>query len=366
MVVVAGMPYTGRTRFLEKRRSFRDATELRLFLESAAQSSRHLAVAVQLFGLVSWLMSRAFANPHAHFDVRGTLVAASGMLLAMGVTYASRGLRMDALGRFACAAFVALAFHFNMPGTSSPAFWVLPIGVAINVGMAPVISGYFNYLASALTVWLIISHGEVVALMSSQDRNWILLFALAALALGLLLNLLFTQERKKTFLVQRELARLAFRDTLTGIANRRSFMLEVNECQDRRSSEEFWLLLIDVDDFKQINDTAGHDAGDEVLAAVARAIEEGASPHFCGRLGGEEFGVIFSGNQQSADYLAHEICGTVAAARISGHRVTVSIGVSSISELIGVPETFRLADRALYEAKRRGKNRSVLAEPESW
>ena len=125
-------------------------------------------------------------------------------------------------------------------------------------------------------------------------------------------------------------------------------------------------MLIDVDDFKQINDTAGHDVGDEVLVAVARAIEESASPHICGRLGGEEFGVIFSGDQQSADALAREICGAVAAAHISGHRVTVSIGVSSISELIGVPETFRLADRALYEAKRRGKNSSVVAESETW
>ncbi|MEM5315362.1 GGDEF domain-containing protein [Paraburkholderia sp. JHI869] len=310
-------------------------------------------------------MSRAFANPNVSFSAPGTAVAVGGIVLAMGMTYASRGVRTDALGRFACAAFVALAFHSNLPGTGNPAFWVLPIGVAINVAMAPVFSGYFNYLVSALVVWLIISRGAVSMLMSSPDRNWILLFALAALALGLLLNLLFTQERKKTFLVQRELARFAYKDALTGIANRRSFMLEINQYQDRPSSEEFWLLLIDIDDFKQINDTAGHDTGDEVLVAVAQAIERSASPHPCGRLGGEEFGVIFSGNQQSANAFAKDICASVATERVSGHTVTVSIGVAGIAELIGVQETFRLADRALYEAKRLGKNRCVLVDPEA-
>ncbi|MFM0400888.1 GGDEF domain-containing protein [Paraburkholderia aspalathi] len=285
------------------------------------------------------------------------------MLTAMGVTYASRGSVTDAVGRFACAAFTALAFHTNVTGTQTPAFWVLPMGVAINVGMAPVFSGYCNYLASALAVWLIISYGEASFLMHAQDVNWIVLFVLSGVALGLLLNLLFVQERKKTFLVQQQLARLAFRDALTGIHNRRSFMLSIDECSARSVSGESFLLLIDVDDFKKINDASGHGVGDQVLMAVAHTIERCASPHVCGRLGGEEFGVIFEGDQQHACALARRICSSVATLRTSGHAVTVSIGVSKIAEGINVPETFRLADSGLYDAKRQGKNRCVLVDP---
>ncbi|WP_183082083.1 GGDEF domain-containing protein [Paraburkholderia sp. BL23I1N1] len=286
------------------------------------------------------------------------------MLTAMGLTYASRGSVMDAVGRFACAVFTALAFHTNVTGTQTPAFWVLPMGVAINVGMAPVFTGYYNYLASALAVWLIISYGEASVLIRAQDANWILLFVLSGVALGLLLNLLFVQERKKTFVVQQELARLAFRDALTEIHTRRSFMLSIDECRVRSVSGESYLLLIDVDDFKKINDTSGHEVGDQVLVAVAHAIERCASPHVCGRLGGEEFGVIFEGGQQDACALARQIRSSVATLRTSGHAVTVSIGISRLAEGISVQATFRLADRGLYDAKRQGKNRSVLVDHE--
>ncbi|PVX75618.1 diguanylate cyclase (GGDEF)-like protein [Paraburkholderia unamae] len=363
IVVVAGMPHARRTGLPGTHSRFEDDEERKLFWESAAQSSRHLAVAVQLFGLVAWLMSRALANPNARFSTPDTLIAVGGMLASMGITYASRGRRMDGFGRFACAAFTALAFHSNLPGTQHPAFWVLPMGIVIIVGMAPVFSGSCNYVASALVVWLIISRGAVSELLNAPERNWIALFALSGLALGLLLNVLFVQERKKTFLVQRELARLAYRDALTEIPNRRSFMLAIDECRGRPSAAEYWLLLIDVDDFKQINDTSGHDVGDQVLIAAAQAIAHCATPHVCGRLGGEEFGVIYSGDRQGAYTLAHRIRDAVASECRSGHTVTVSIGIARIARQIGVPETFRLADRGLYEAKRQGKNRCVLVKP---
>jgi diguanylate cyclase (GGDEF)-like protein len=357
------MSYAGSMGLLEKRSSFRDSAEKRLFWTSTAKNTRHLAVSVQIFGFFSWLTSRALANPHATFNTLETLVAVCGMLTAIGMTYAAREPVIDTVGRFACAAFTAFAFHTNITGTQTPAFWVLPMGVAINVGMAPVFSGYFNYLASAVTVWLIISHGEASFLIHAPDSNWIMLFMLSGVTLGLLLNVLFVQERKKTFLVQQELGRLAFRDALTEIHNRRSFMLAIDEYRTRSSGGQAWLLLIDADDFKKINDTSGHDVGDQVLVALARAIEQCANSHVCGRLGGEEFGVIFTGDRHSAHALAKEICGSVASLRISGHALTVSIGIARIAGDINVPETFRLADSGLYEAKRQGKNRHVLVDP---
>lgn len=140
-------------------------------------------------------------------------------------------------------------------------------------------------------------------------------------------------------------------------------MLSIDECRDRSSGGESYLLLIDIDDFKSINDTSGHDVGDKVLVAVARTIEKCAGPHICGRFGGEEFGVIFAGDRSDAYALAGQICSSVAAVEVLGHTVTVSIGISRISEDINVSETFKLADGGLYEAKRQGKNRCVLVDP---
>jgi diguanylate cyclase (GGDEF)-like protein len=357
------MPHARRIVLLEARSGFHDKAEKRQFQESAVRNSRHLAVSVQIFGLAAWLISRLLANPGATFDKLYTLFAVTGVVVSIVVTYASRNSLTDMAGRFACAAFTALAFHSNVTGTLDPQFWVLPMGVTITVGMAPVFSNHYNYLASALAVWIIISLGEIRVLMHMRDSTWVLLFVVSSLGLGLLLNLLFVQERKKTWFVQRELAALAFKDALTELPNRRSFLLSIEEHRARSPDAEAHLLLIDIDDFKQINDTSGHEVGDEALVAVARIIEACASPHVCGRLGGEEFAVIFSGGRTDALVLAQRICDSVAAQAIAGYAVTVSIGISRIAGAIGVPETFRLADNALYEAKRRGKNRCVQAEP---
>jgi diguanylate cyclase (GGDEF)-like protein len=158
----------------------------------------------------------------------------------------------------------------------------------------------------------------------------VLLFLLSVMALGVTLNLLFRRERQRIYLVQRELARLAFRDGLTGVHNRRSFMLAVDEHLRQatgRGHDLGHLVLVDVDDFKQINDRHGHDTGDQVLAAVAQAIERCAEPQVCGRLGGEEFGVLLSGTTDPAAF-GRCLCEAVAGLGAAGLPTTVSVGIA--------------------------------------
>jgi hypothetical protein len=87
------------------------------------------------------------------------------------------------------------------------------------------------------------------------------------------------------------------------------------------------LVLVDVDDFKQINDRHGHDTGDQVLAAVAQAIERCAEPQVCGRLGGEEFGVLLSGTTDPAAF-GRCLCEAVAGLGAAGLPITVSVGIA--------------------------------------
>ncbi|MFM0009475.1 GGDEF domain-containing protein [Paraburkholderia sediminicola] len=354
------MRFVHKVRSLERGIAFRDASEKRLFWRSSAINVRPLAVCVQVFGIVGWMLSRVFANPGAAFDRTYTTVALSGMLLGAATTFFARSVSINSIGCFVCAASIAFGFHSNAGGTSNPEFWIMPMGILITVGMAPVFADYYSYIASAIAVWFIISHDRVDSVIKSPDSSWIILSIVSGISLGLLLNWLFVRERKKTFLVQRELIKLAFKDTLTGIDNRRSLMEAMQDYHARAAANHFYFLVIDIDDFKRINDTSGHDVGDEVLVAVAAIIDRQAQAHARGRLGGEEFGVVFAGEEDAACALAKQLCESVAKLRISTHVVTISIGISRLSETMTLTEIFKVADQGLYEAKRHGKNRYVL------
>ncbi|WP_020178912.1 GGDEF domain-containing protein [Methylopila sp. M107] len=160
---------------------------------------------------------------------------------------------------------------------------------------------------------------------------------------------------------QREYARL---DHMTGLLNRESFYREIEH--RRRKSDHGSILLIDADEFKSINDTYGHEAGDLALRAIADAIARNVrNKDVVGRVGGEEFAVMLS----AADYVD---AGTVAE-RIRAdvfalpfepaptRRLTVSIGGAELSAASATDEAMRIADRNLYAAKRQGRNRVVLA-----
>ncbi len=354
------MRFVQKIRSLQREMVFRDPSEKKLFWHSSAIGLRHLAVCVQVFGIVGWMLSRVFANPGARFDRTETVAALIGMLIGTVTTYLARSVLINAIGCFLCAAAVAFGFYSNASGTLNPELWIMPMGILITVGMAPVFSDYYSYLASALAVWFIISYGHIDSIIKSPEASWIVLFIVSGVLLGVLLNWLFVRERQKIFLVQRELIKLAFKDTLTGIDNRRSLMEAMQNYHARAASNDFYFLLIDIDDFKRVNDTSGHDVGDEVLVAVAEIIDRYTQTHARGRLGGEEFGVVFAGEESAACALAKQLCESVAKLRISTHAITISIGISRLSEAMSVAEIFRTADQGLYEAKRQGKNQYIL------
>lgn len=172
---------------------------------------------------------------------------------------------------------------------------------------------------------------------------------------------------------QTELEKLANRDGLTGVANRRSFDEKlVNEWKrDRRDQKALSLLMIDVDHFKRYNDSYGHQAGDRCLQQIAAALEEVVHRpgDLVARYGGEEFAVILTSTDSSgACDVAQRILDRVAALAIphsgdEGGRVSLSIGVATVRPTNDLePATLiSSADDALYRAKHEGRNRFVAA-----
>lgn len=167
-----------------------------------------------------------------------------------------------------------------------------------------------------------------------------------------------------------EALRLANTDPLTGVLNRRRF-IELAEGALRRAQHAevpSSLLLLDVDDFKQVNDRGGHDAGDVVLQSVAKSVMDALRPSdILARWGGEEFVALLSETAQSeAVQVAFRLRDAVQGARAPwpntgvDTQVTVSIGVAcSVNSARSLDELVSLADVAMYAAKRQGKNTVV-------
>lgn len=163
---------------------------------------------------------------------------------------------------------------------------------------------------------------------------------------------------------------VASKDELTGLNNRhkmRDIMQVVEKRQEKQENLAFSIL--DIDDFKKINDTYGHNVGDQVLQAVARKIEGLENDHmYVCRWGGEEFLIMSSGEKcyetlkSAMDFLIQEIRGIVVPCGNDKIRVTITAGAARSRSREAVDETISRADKYLYEGKLSGKNRLVARD----
>lgn len=163
---------------------------------------------------------------------------------------------------------------------------------------------------------------------------------------------------------------LSLLDSLTGLGNRRFLMKRLTEilASEQNSSQTFSLLVLDLDDFKKVNDRFGHLVGDKTLYAVAKALKRTCrKSDFTARYGGEEFAIICSNtNEREAYHLAERIRQTVE--KISSQELgfpgkqTISIGVFEIpsKQAFKLTQVLSKADEALYEAKHHGRNQVVI------
>lgn len=169
--------------------------------------------------------------------------------------------------------------------------------------------------------------------------------------------------------VNRELEDLASRDDLTASLNRGAFTAAVDRrVNNALAATHGALLVLDVDHFKRINDSYGHDQGDEALRLLASTIHASVrADDQIGRLGGEEFGVLLPGaSLVDATEVAERIRRNVAAMdfRPNGveHPLSVSVGGVAYRDQVNFADLFRLADKRLYEAKSEGRNRVKMMQ----
>lgn len=154
-------------------------------------------------------------------------------------------------------------------------------------------------------------------------------------------------------------------DLLTGILNRRGFQERVSAHLRKHGPSRAALALCDIDNFKSINDTLGHDVGDDVLGEVGRMLRNASRKRdIVGRLGGEEFAVFLpdTDEQEAVDYaerLRIAIEQNSFAVPEGARQVTASFGVGTLRPGDSWPSLYKRVDGRLYEAKRTGRNRTI-------
>ncbi len=186
---------------------------------------------------------------------------------------------------------------------------------------------------------------------------------------GLALNFRDISERKA---LEEQLRQLAFHDPLTLLANRNLFRDRVQHALTiaQRGHACLAVMFLDLDNFKNINDSLGHDAGDRLLQAVAhRVLQTTRSSDTVARLGGDEFAVLMEGVERSSE--VGRVADALIAAlnmpfQLDGREVRVgaSVGVAFSAAEAGAEELLSNADIAMYHAKAGGKNRHVTFQPQ--
>jgi diguanylate cyclase (GGDEF)-like protein/PAS domain S-box-containing protein len=163
---------------------------------------------------------------------------------------------------------------------------------------------------------------------------------------------------------RRELERLATTDSLTGLSNRHVLQaaLERELARARRHRRPLALILIDVDHFKRINDLYGHPAGDTALKAVAQRLDQTIrAGEVLARLGGEEFAWLLPGTDAAGALIAADRARGAISGAVFGEigQLTISAGIGILADAVDLDQLYQLADRALYEAKQHGRDRTV-------
>ena len=301
-----------------------------------------------------WAGARRFCNAPVRW---GALIAAPAVWLALckfDLFYQSMQLRVAAASTIVC--FLALASALTLwRGRREPLVSRYPA-----IGWLVIHACFFAARIPAALILPLPPSGEITA------GPWFAVIMFEALLHIIALSFLQIAMVKERAELQQRTAALT--DALTGAPNRRALFEQGAECLARCAAnhQAASLVLLDLDHFKLVNDTFGHDAGDEVLRQVARMISEHLRlDDIFGRLGGEEFACLLpathvEGAMAVAEGLRLKIAAMQVPCGTGIVRVAISCGLADTGESgFSLLEMLKKADLRLYEAKAAGRNRVV-------
>ncbi len=297
------------------------------------------ALLIGVVGLAGWRLDRRRVILAVGFVFLLTSDTANSIQVADGALIANSAIQLFYMAAFTCAAIAAWqsgSGSSRMAERTDSVTWSALLVPACFTVTAPVILVYDHFSRVPLAAFLL----TMVALLAAMVR----------LALAL-----------RDMLTVKDLQRAAFTDELTDLPNRRMFSSKLRDMVEEADREggSVITLMLDLDNFKQLNDTLGHDAGDELLRLVGPRLKRALhSDSLVARLGGDEFAVILPPD-------AGPLQGVITAKSVLGSfnepfkvhglvlRLTPSVGIATYPRDANSPETLlKCADVAMYEAKR--------------
>jgi len=314
----------------------------------------HLATVV-MFGAITVLGITPFAVYRflAGQPLAGAIDLLIVAFISAGAVHAWRTGRTTGAATFLAVSYslgcIAIAHVAGLAG----ALWLYPVLVA-------------NFLLARRRPALLISMVAIIGVVLSDPALGTAAHKIGFVTTAVVVSLFSFAFASRTAVQRSQLEAIALRDPLTGAGNRRGMEaeLQIAMASSVRSGVPLGLLVFDLDHFKQVNDSFGHEAGDEVLVQIADLVRGSTrmDDRFF-RLGGEEFALLLPG---ATAHSIHDIAEKLRLAverdvRVQDRTVTISIGAAPFLADESPTQWLARADAAMYEAKRTGRNRTVVA-----
>lgn len=318
---------------------------------------------LQILGIGGWTVSFCL-NPEIHQPHLPYVVPIALLLAIVGISKGKgAGFNIWRWGTILYAVLLAGAFRLQLSMMSeNRELLTLPLAILITMGLAGLIPLRRDYVVMNLLCWVVVIAGPGMLPEGMSDVLAALL-VMAAIAVGILTNSAVVTNLWETFKLKEEFRKLAEIDQVTELPNRRAIINHLDRLQLGPSCPPYAFAMVDLDNFKLINDRLGHDIGDMVLRGFGDALRELPDRVFAGRLGGEEFAIVLQGySQAEAHNVLEAFLEQIRARTMAGTQVSFSAGCVAVRRDETVSEILRRADLALYAAKRAGKARLMWDE----
>lgn len=309
---------------------------------------------VQCIAIVCWL-AVLIVTPNVQCGLH-EIALTMGLALTCWWQYRAEHFSVWRAVGMASVIIVALSFsRASQLNSELGVNWALPIAIMIILCSTLLVVYTRDYLFVSVLAWIIMSPAQGID-TDSAAYVFMMLFFVSSIALGVVLNHAYTRTLRTVLSLESQFRELSLTDDLTHILNRRALMLALDTHVANNRGGYF--LMLDIDNFKHINDRFGHDAGDDVLRLMASCLQQTQGSLAFGRMGGEEFGVILpaSSEQAASDYVLR-LLDTIRTSPAVG-TLTCSAGLADINAHSSSSQVLKTADINLYQAKRDGKDRA--------
>ncbi len=323
-----------------------------------------ILLAATVFSLISVITNFITKEPPAVQSAAAFFVIFSGVCFFLS---RFRGIFLPVAHVFVFVSYIGLAFFYIYDGGifCGNGYLLIMMGLMVVTLFKGKQRFFYLFTLAAMTFVLIyfeLTYPHLIRKLSQEQCVTFVFasFLFVAFCSILLVSIFVDILQRKNY----EIEKMSRTDFLTGIANRRSILEDLNRLSSvsKKNGRVFSILLMDIDNFKSINDTYGHSCGDLVLKKFARIVEEVLrDSDYFGRWGGEEFLIILPGTDlKEAVKVAERIKSKVAEKRFDCRsaqvKLSVTIGVCRYDPHLTLDENLHIVDEAMYKGKRSGKN----------